>query len=72
MLLDFGSARQALGRRSRSVTAIASAGYSPPEQYESGGAQGAWTDIYAVSALELRQQRRWLDAGNQSRLRALA
>ena len=39
VLLDFGSARQALGRISRSVTAIASAGYSPPEQYESEGAQ---------------------------------
>ena len=51
VLLDFGSARQALGRRSRSMTAIASAGYSPPEQYASHGAQGAWTDIYALSAL---------------------
>ena len=51
VLLDFGSARQALGRRSRSVTAIASAGYSPPEQYESDGNHGAWTDIYALSAL---------------------
>ena len=51
VLLDFGSARQALGRKSRSMTAIASAGYSPPEQYESQGAQGAWTDIYALSAL---------------------
>ena len=51
VLLDFGSARQALGRRSRSMTAIASAGYSPPEQYESQGDQGAWTDIYALSAL---------------------
>ena len=51
VLLDFGSARQALGRKSRSVTAIASAGYSPPEQYESKGDQGAWTDIYALSAL---------------------
>ena len=51
VLLDFGSARQALSSRSRSVTAIASAGYSPPEQYESGGGQGPWTDIYALSAL---------------------
>ena len=51
VLLDFGSARQALGRRSRSVTAIASAGYSPPEQYESAGEQGPWTDVYALSAL---------------------
>ena len=51
VLLDFGSARQALGRKSRSMTAIASAGYSPPEQYESHGSQGAWTDIYALCAL---------------------
>ena len=51
VLLDFGSARQALGRLSRSVTAIASSGYSPPEQYESNGEQGPWTDIYALSAL---------------------
>ncbi len=51
VLLDFGSARQALGHRSRSVTAIASAGYSPPEQYERDGEQGPWTDIYALSAL---------------------
>ena len=51
VLLDFGSARQALSSRSRSVTAIASAGYPPPEQYESGSEQGPWTDIYALSAL---------------------
>ena len=51
VLLDFGSARHALGRLSRSVTAIASSGYSPPEQYESNGQQGPWTDIYALSAL---------------------
>ena len=51
VLLDFGSARQALGRKSRSMTAIASAGYSPPELYESNGTQGPWTDIYALCAL---------------------
>ena len=51
VLLDFGAARQALGRKSKSMTAVASAGYSPPEQYESDGDQGQWTDIYALSAL---------------------
>ena len=52
VLLDFGAARQALGGRSRSMTAVVTPGYSPPEQYESGGAgQGPWTDVYALSAL---------------------
>ena len=51
VLLDFGAARQALGRKSKSLTSVASAGYSPPEQYESEGEQGPWTDIYSLSAL---------------------
>ena len=51
VLLDFGSARQALGRRSRTLTAVVSPGYSPPEQYESDGDQGAWSDIYALAAM---------------------
>ena len=50
VLLDFGSARQALGWRSRTMTAIVSSGYSPPEQYESEGSQGPWSDIYALAA----------------------
>ena len=51
VLLDFGAARQALGRKSKSMTAVASVGYSPPEQYESEGEQGPWSDIYALAAL---------------------
>ena len=51
VLLDFGAARQALGRKSHILTAVASAGYSPPEQYESEGEQGPWSDVYSLSAL---------------------
>ena len=51
VLLDFGAARHALGRQSRRLTAVVAAGYSPPEQYHSGGKQGPWTDVYSLSAL---------------------
>lgn len=51
VLLDFGSARQALHLRSRSVSAIVKAGYSPQEQYSTRAVnQGPWTDIYALAA----------------------
>lgn len=48
MLIDFGSARVALGDRTRTI--MYSVGYAPPEQYDSLGDQQAWTDIYALSA----------------------
>ena len=51
VLIDFGSARRALERRSQSLSAIVTHGYSPPEQYETRGEQGPWTDIYALAAL---------------------
>ncbi|MEO5346245.1 MAG: SUMF1/EgtB/PvdO family nonheme iron enzyme [Magnetococcus sp. YQC-9] len=56
VLLDFGSARQALGgKRSRSLSVVVSVGYAPIEQYESDPKlQKAYTDIYALGAVLYR------------------
>jgi len=51
LLIDFGAARQALGEHSRSISAIVSMGYAPPEQYTTRGKQGPYTDLYAVGAV---------------------
>ena len=55
MLIDFGAARQAIGRSSRSVTGLVTPGYSPPEQYAiRSNRYGNWTDIYALGAVLYR------------------
>ncbi len=51
VLVDFGSARQAIGERSRSMTAVVTPGYGPIEQYSSRGKQGPWTDLYALGGV---------------------
>ena len=51
VLIDFGSARQAIGAKDQHLTALVSGGYAPIEQYSSRGNQGPWTDIYALGAL---------------------
>jgi len=52
VLLDFGSARQALGEQTRTLTSLVSPGYAPFEQYTTRGEekQGPWTDIYGLGA----------------------
>lgn len=51
VLLDFGSARQALGERTKTLTSMVSPGYAPYEQYHSkSDEQGPWTDIYGLGA----------------------
>lgn len=47
MLIDFGSARQAL---SGSQRVVLTPGYAPIEQYPDKGERGPWTDIYAIGA----------------------
>jgi hypothetical protein len=51
VLLDFGAARRAVAERSRALTGIVKAGYSPHEQYAADSRlQGPWTDLYALGA----------------------
>jgi serine protease Do len=51
VLLDFGAARHAVAEKSRTLTGIIKAGYSPHEQYAADARlQGPWTDLYAFGA----------------------
>jgi len=55
VLIDFGSARQALGGKTKTLTALVTPGYAPFEQYYSkSDKQGPWTDIYAMAATAYR------------------
>ena len=50
VLLDFGSARHALGK-AHTLTILVAPGYAPFEQYHSSSeSQGPWTDIYGLGA----------------------
>jgi serine/threonine protein kinase len=51
ILLDFGSARQAIGEETMTLTKVVTPGYAPFEQYYGkSDMQGPWTDIYSLGA----------------------
>jgi len=51
VLLDFGSARQAMQDHTRTLTNFVSPGYAPIEQYTGkSDKQGPWSDIYGLGA----------------------
>lgn len=49
-IIDFGAARRALKQKSQALSIILREGYAPFEQYQTQGAQGAWSDVYALAA----------------------
>lgn len=49
VLLDFGAARQTLGRVQH-LASMFTPGYAAPEQYDAQAKLGPWTDIYALGA----------------------
>ena len=51
VLLDFGAARYARSEDSRSLTSIVTPGFAPFEQYHTHGAQGPWSDLYAIGGV---------------------
>ncbi len=54
MLIDFGSARQAITAAGHVQKIALTQGYAPMEQYPDKGKPGPWTDIYALGATMYR------------------
>ncbi len=54
LLIDFGSARLAIGDVTRTLTSVLTPGFAPLEQYSKEGNEGPWTDVYSLAAVMYR------------------
>ena len=50
VLIDFGAAREALGKEGNFIRPMYTPGFAAPEMYRRDAAMGPWTDIYAIGA----------------------
>ncbi|MEW5782828.1 MAG: protein kinase domain-containing protein [Pseudomonadota bacterium] len=50
LLIDFGAAKLEFGAATNYGYCALTPGYAPLEQYEDGGVQGPWSDLYALGA----------------------
>jgi len=49
-IIDFGAARLSTGDEEKTLTVVATQGYTAPEQYRNKSKQGPYTDIYGLAA----------------------
>lgn len=50
ILLDFGTARNAMSGKTHGLSLLWTPGFAPLEQCQSHGKQGPWTDVYGLTA----------------------
>ena len=53
-LIDFGAAKSMAFASGKSISVVVKPNYAPPEQFNSRGSLGPWSDIYALGATMYR------------------
>lgn len=49
-LIDFGAARNYVSLQNKGMSILLKPGFAPPEQYNTKGNQGPWSDVYSLCA----------------------